>query len=580
MIRVRRTSEAPVEELDLEEFERRARAGEVAPQHEVCFPAVTGDEFVPARTLELYRGLYTSGLITFRRYFHLARMPYLTLAAIGLLCVAYFGWQGGAPATTEELVRQGAKSPVLMVELGHWWRLITANLLHVSGFHLTVNAIFLFNLGGPTEAVFRRHDYALVLLTSALGTGLLSAAANPTVSCGASGVVFGVWGAAAVFGMRHRALLPDRYRRYFIGSVVPYSVFALYLGFAIPGVDNWGHLGGLVAGSGTAMLLPARLLEPRDRLLTAKLLGVAAVLLALAAASLLPAGTGPLSTHRYYAHGGLVVPIPVRWRSIVSRREGHRESYAFANGAGVTVGVQTRLETRPIDGERIAHHFIEGELAKNLETSGVRGMKISEPHGFTVSGVTAGRVSAELLTPEFVAHATYVVLAQGYYHYVVSLTAPRWLEPAYRDTFTAIVRGIQLTEPDSLASAKQRIANEDTPFRHAQLALAQAHAGEPEVAAATLAAARARWPRAAAPMEVEARLLHDNRHEPSRACTLIDTALAAAVRPTLSLYSASVDILRACERGADADILLTAALARFPDEAELERRQLSPGSAP
>ena len=46
MIRVRRSASEPVEELDVEEFERRARAGEVAPQHEVCFPAVTGEEFI------------------------------------------------------------------------------------------------------------------------------------------------------------------------------------------------------------------------------------------------------------------------------------------------------------------------------------------------------------------------------------------------------------------------------------------------------------------------------------------------------------------------------------------------------
>jgi hypothetical protein len=327
------------------------------------------------------------------------------------------------------------------------------------------------------------------------------------------------------------------------------------------------------------MLLPARLLEPRDRLLTAKLGVLAAVALTLAAASLFPTGAGALSTNRYYAHGGLVVPIPSRWRAIVSRREGHRESYAFANGAGVTVGVQTRLEGRPVDVNRLGRHFVEKELAENLQTSGVRGIKIAEPARLTVSGVDAGRVRAELLTPDFVAHATYVVMAQGYYHYVVSLTAPRWLEPAYSDTFDAIVRGTQLTEPDALVSARARVAKEDTPFRHAQLVLAQAQAGDPDAAAQTLGAARARWPRSAALLEVEARLLHDNDTDPARACALIEEALTEG-RPTVSLYATGVDILRRCDQRERAAALLTEALTRFPGEAELERRQLASEGTP
>ena len=494
MILVRRNPDEPAEELDLLEFERRAKNGEVAPQHQVCFPAVTGEKFVAARDLELYRGLYASGLITFRRYFHLARMPWMTLLLIGVLCLTYFVWQGGAPGGKDELVQHGAKSSVLMFELGQWWRLLTANFLHVSGWHLAANAIFLFNLGGPTEAVFRRQDYALIVAASLLGTTLLSAAANPLVSCGASGLVFGVWGAAAVFGMRHRKILPDRYRRYFIGSVIPYSLFALYIGFAIDGIDNWGHLGGLLAGSVTASFLPARLLVPKDRLLPAKLLGLSACALAIAAASLLPQGVGTLTFNRYYPRGGLSVPLPAKWQELNTQRDARTETYACGNGAGVMVGIRSRLEQLPVPEESLGRDFVSRDLAAYLETSDIQGLKIGEPVASEIGGCRAAVVVAELLTEDLVSQATYVVIARGYYHYVVSFTVPRWLSPYYEEAFANIIGKMEISEPDELAVAVERAHSEDTPFRHAQLAVAHAHAGDLEMGLATLRAAELRWP--------------------------------------------------------------------------------------
>ena len=92
---------------------------------------------------------------------------------------------------------------------------------------------------------------------------------NPAVSCGASGLVFGVWGAVAVFGVRYRRYLPDRYRRYFLGSVVPYSVFALYFGLAVPGVDNWAHAGGFLGGYLVSAFLNPMTRERGDHMIVA-----------------------------------------------------------------------------------------------------------------------------------------------------------------------------------------------------------------------------------------------------------------------------------------------------------------------
>ena len=86
MILLRRGPEESTEEMELEEFEERIRAGQINPSFEVCFPVITGDRFVQAKDLELFKGLYRTDLLNFKRYFHLGRVPWLTMGVIALLC--------------------------------------------------------------------------------------------------------------------------------------------------------------------------------------------------------------------------------------------------------------------------------------------------------------------------------------------------------------------------------------------------------------------------------------------------------------------------------------------------------------
>lgn len=570
MILVRPRPDAPAEEIELGEFERRAREGEIAPQHEVCFPAVTGSAFVKAGELELYRGLYAAGTVTFRRYFHLARFPWMTIGLIALLAATYFGWQGGRVDNIDDLLRLGAKSRTLIIELGQWWRLITANLLHVSGWHLLVNTIFLLNLGGPTEAAFRRLDYSLILVAAAIGTTLVSATINPAVSCGASGVVFGVWGAAAVFGVRHRDILPDRYRRYFIGSVIPYSIFALYLGFAIDGVDNWGHLGGLTAGSVTAYFLPARLLAPRDRAVPTKVLALTVVVLVLAAGTLLPAGVGTLSMERFYSRHGLRVPIPERWDTTLTRREGDRETFAFENPAGVSVGLAARRLQRPMDLGSFARSFVETELAAALEEADVRGVRISDPIAAQIAGTPARRIRADLLTANGPVRSDFVLFGRGNYQYVLRFSAPRWLAPTYQLHFTAIESGTELKESEELRIARLGVETAEDAQRLGDLALATAHIGDQEAATAILRAAKAEWPNSAELATVEAQLLWEHRERLEEACDLMRGAIGK-VAWSAPLVAVAVSLFRSCGERRGAEEILGDGLQRFPENPALQR---------
>ena len=569
MIKIRKDEHSPVEEMTLEEFERRVRIGDIGPHVEICFSVVTGDRFVPARQLEFFKGLYEIGPIAFKRYFNFERAPWITLSMILLLCGTYFFWQDGGPGSTEELLEQGAKSSSLMIELGQWWRLLTANLLHISGWHLAVNALFLFNLGGPAEAAFRRLDYLFLLVASALGATLMSTLVNPSVSCGASGVVFGVWGASAIFGIRYRTILPDRYRKYFIGSVIPYSVFALYFGVAMPGIDNWAHLGGLSAGVFTALFLPARLLNPKDERAPLKLAILALTFLVIAGASTLGTGPGTLRANRYFARNGLSVPIPQRWFELVAKRNPKSEEHTFHNRAGVFVALETSLETAPADLETTTTQFIEFDLASQLEYNEATGVRIQDPEAITVDGYPARLLRTEIITPKTAQRTDYYIITRGYYRYILSLSAPLWLADTYQPILNAIISQTTMTEPDLLQAARKNVEDSDNPATRAHLARALLLVGNLK-GWNILTEAMDKWPTAGEPTAVAAQLYYEQTMDPAQGCRFVAHALQHR-EWTPELFILAYKLHERCTQAKTAKHILQTGLKRFPKNKTLKR---------
>lgn len=436
------------EHLELEIFEQRVKRGDIAPHDHICFPPVTGNTFVAAERLEMYCGLYQQGPIHFQRYFHFDRVPTVSLILVAILIVTYWVWQHGQPHTPEALLQQGAMSRALMIELGQWWRLLTANLLHASGWHLLANIFFIFNLGGPAEAIFRRIDYLLILLGSALGTTLLSSFASRQISCGASGIVFGIWGAIAVFGVRHHALLPLRYRRYFLGSVIPYSIFALYTGFAWPGVDHWGHLGGLITGMGLAAWIPARLLAPPHTDHTGrKLTIIVGIAMLLLMACVWPGPPNALTLIPRPDASGLMVSVPRRWHVLFEQSLHHSHTQAFGNELGVSVAWEVRGEPMSSDLDTLVRQFVTEDMTSSWNGSAVQSIRMQEPESMWIDGQPARRIRTEVRLKGDLAWAEYVIVATHRARYVISVNAPMWLASEYRALFDHILHAIRMQSP-------------------------------------------------------------------------------------------------------------------------------------
>jgi len=144
------------------------------------------------------------------------------------------------------LIRFGAKFNPLIVA-GQYWRLLTACFVHIGIMHLVFNAWALFNLGLEIETRFGRARFlALYLLAGLLGS-VFSFLGNDALSAGASGAIFGLIGAMiAYFAIyRHRF---GNWGKSRLTSALVVAGYNLFFGFMAVGIDNLGHIGGLVGG--------------------------------------------------------------------------------------------------------------------------------------------------------------------------------------------------------------------------------------------------------------------------------------------------------------------------------------------
>ncbi|MEV6016522.1 MULTISPECIES: rhomboid family intramembrane serine protease [unclassified Streptomyces] len=125
---------------------------------------------------------------------------------------------------------------------GQWYRMVTSMFLHGSVMHILFNMVSLWWIGGPLEAALGRARYITLYFVSGLaGSALTYLLAGPNQpSLGASGAIFGLFGATAIL---MRRLNYDM--RPVIGLLVVNLIISFSPGFNIA----WqAHVGGLIGG--------------------------------------------------------------------------------------------------------------------------------------------------------------------------------------------------------------------------------------------------------------------------------------------------------------------------------------------
>ena len=204
----------------------------------------------------------TAGLALAQYQAHLTFLDqgdYVTKALVGAN-ILVFGAAGLAGAgffvpNAEILVAWGTNVGPLTTD-GQWWRLVTSMFLHFGVFHLALNMWALYVGGRLAERLFGSRAFALIYFVSGLAGSLASLLWNPAVnSAGASGAIFGVYGAMLAFFLRKHSAIPATIINEQRWSGITFIGFNLMNGFSHVGIDNAAHIGGLFAGLSMGLVL-------------------------------------------------------------------------------------------------------------------------------------------------------------------------------------------------------------------------------------------------------------------------------------------------------------------------------------
>ncbi|TDQ52322.1 membrane associated rhomboid family serine protease [Actinorugispora endophytica] len=180
--------------------------------------------------------------------------PYVTWALLGLIGVGYLLhlasggtlWSGRS-AVSDQFGMWGAGIDYA----DQWYRLITSAFLHSGVMHLLFNGFALYVVGPQLENWLGHVRYLALWVVSAVGGSVLGYLVEPNqLTVGASGAIFGLFGAILLIGRRLR--LDTRF-------ILGLLAVNLLITFTVPNISWTAHIGGLVSGlllGGTYAYLP------------------------------------------------------------------------------------------------------------------------------------------------------------------------------------------------------------------------------------------------------------------------------------------------------------------------------------
>ncbi|HHB93533.1 MAG TPA: rhomboid family intramembrane serine protease [Campylobacterales bacterium] len=137
--------------------------------------------------------------------------------------------------------------PSIIID-GELWRLVTAMFLHGGIEHIAMNMLSLWFVGRVMESWFDRVSYISIYFISGIAGGLISIYMHPTtVGIGASGAIFGIFGALSGMVIVHRRRMEEQFKAFMkeFGIIL---FLNLVIGVVFESVDLSAHIAGLIVG--------------------------------------------------------------------------------------------------------------------------------------------------------------------------------------------------------------------------------------------------------------------------------------------------------------------------------------------
>lgn len=152
--------------------------------------------------------------------------------------------------STEVLIKLGAKYNPLIMQ-GEYYRLIAAMFLHGGLIHIVFNMYALRTLGVFIEREYGKIKFLIIYFLGGILGSYFSFLFSAGVSVGASGAIFALLGAALVYGIKMRKSIGKE----FLSNIIQVIAINLFLGVSISNIDNFGHIGGLLGGIITTLII-------------------------------------------------------------------------------------------------------------------------------------------------------------------------------------------------------------------------------------------------------------------------------------------------------------------------------------
>lgn len=185
-----------------------------------------------------------TGIIAVTSFYFIASLlvsQLITAESVGFLL---------SPSQTA-LFNLGASGTIPMDAYGRYWSLLAASFLHGNLLHIGFNMLALWQIGGFVLNIYGPGRFFIIYLMSGVLGFYVSYLAGIPFTIGASASICGLIGTVIYYGKSRGGFYGSMIYKQALGWVIGIAIF----GFIIPGINNWAHGGGLLAGIALGFLL-------------------------------------------------------------------------------------------------------------------------------------------------------------------------------------------------------------------------------------------------------------------------------------------------------------------------------------
>ena len=177
----------------------------------------------------------------------------VTYGLIAATALVFLGQLIGQSALGFDFVGLLGAKDNAAIAAGQLWRLVTPVFIHGGMAHFFINMYSLYAIGPVVERFFGAGRTLTLYLLSGIAGVVFSLSFSPYPSVGASGAIFGLLGSLGAFLYANRSTFGQA-GRIQLRQIILVALLNLGLGLS-PGIDNWGHLGGLLFGTGLTLFI-------------------------------------------------------------------------------------------------------------------------------------------------------------------------------------------------------------------------------------------------------------------------------------------------------------------------------------